>query len=194
MAEAFIALLRGINVGRGNRVPMAQLRTLLEGLGYRHIVTLLNSGNAVFCTSAKDGARADVAIRQGLLDELGVAVAVIVKSAEQFRRIVSGFPGASAPDPSRLLVVFSAGQDEFGSLTALQPLLMREETLSITPNAAYLHCAAGLLESKAGAALLGKLGRGFTTRNWATVQKIAAALARMPSGESSDAKTRRGVD
>jgi uncharacterized protein (DUF1697 family) len=44
----FVALLRGINVGKAKRVPMADLRALLIGLGHTHVATLLNSGNAVF--------------------------------------------------------------------------------------------------------------------------------------------------
>jgi len=43
-----VALLRGINVGRAKRVAMADLRTLVESLGYREVSTLLNSGNVVF--------------------------------------------------------------------------------------------------------------------------------------------------
>ena len=45
---SFVALLRGVNVGKAKRVPMAELRTLLTGLGYTGVATLLNSGNAVF--------------------------------------------------------------------------------------------------------------------------------------------------
>ena len=44
----FVALLRGVNVGKSKRVPMAEFRMLLSGLGYTDVVTLLNSGNAVF--------------------------------------------------------------------------------------------------------------------------------------------------
>jgi uncharacterized protein (DUF1697 family) len=46
------ALLRGINVGRAKRVAMADLRSLVEDLGYGEVGTLLNSGNVVFTTSA----------------------------------------------------------------------------------------------------------------------------------------------
>ena len=45
---AYIVLLRGVNVGKAKRVPMAEFRKLLEGLGYTNVATLLNSGNAVF--------------------------------------------------------------------------------------------------------------------------------------------------
>ena len=53
MARA-VALLRGVNVGGRSRLPMAQLRAVLDNLGYRDVKTLLQSGNAVFEIGARD--------------------------------------------------------------------------------------------------------------------------------------------
>jgi len=178
--DAFVALLRGINVGRGNRVPMAGLRSLLEEQGFSDVSTLLNSGNAIFRAPARVGAQAEARIGQALTDRMAISVPVIVKSAQQFGLIVSGNPNPVVADPSRLLVVFSSGPEALKPLTALESLLTPDESLFITPHAAYLHCTAGISESKAAAALLGKLGRGVTTRNWGTVMKIAAALSKQP--------------
>jgi uncharacterized protein (DUF1697 family) len=50
------------------------------------------------------------------------------------------------------------------------------ERFHIGSHAAYLHCASGILESKVGSALLGKVGREVTTRNWATVLKLKEEL------------------
>jgi uncharacterized protein (DUF1697 family) len=55
-------------------------------------------------------------------------------------------------------------------------MLAPPEQFHVGRHAAYLHCAGGILESKAGSALLGKLGREVTTRNWATVLKLKALL------------------
>ena len=55
-------------------------------------------------------------------------------------------------------------------------MVQPHERFHIGSHAAYLHCAGGILESKAGSALLGKLGREVTTRNWATVLKLKALL------------------
>ncbi len=54
MARRHVALIRGINVGRAKRVAMADLRALVEGLGYRDVRTLLNSGNVVFTVTKKN--------------------------------------------------------------------------------------------------------------------------------------------
>lgn len=65
----FVALLRGVNVGRAKRVPMAELRSLLGELGYTSVATLLNSGNAVFHapkgTSAQHAADIAAAMKAG---------------------------------------------------------------------------------------------------------------------------------
>jgi len=169
----FIALLRGVNVGKGRRVPMATLRELLAGLGHTEVRTLLNSGNAVFHAAGGSAPAHARAIAAALRASLDVEVPVIVKSARQLAAAVDENPfAAAASDPSRLLLAFTQDDEELAALGALEPLLLRGEGLAIGRHAAYLHCAGGILESKAGAALLGKLGRAATTRNWATTLKL----------------------
>lgn len=175
----FVALLRGVNVGKAKRVPMAEFRSLLEGLGCTGVKTLLNSGNAVFDAAGRATAATQAQrIRQALADELGVDVPVIVKSARDWDAIVAGNPlldGAPAPiDPARLLVVFTADAAALAALSAVEPLVSAPERFAIGRHAAYLHCANGILDSPAGAALLGRAGRAATTRNWATVLKLQA--------------------
>jgi uncharacterized protein (DUF1697 family) len=77
---------------------------------------------------------------------------------------------------SRFLVAFAQGETATQSLSVLLPMLQPPEQFHIGSNAAFLHCTGGILESKAGSALLGKLGREVTTRNWATVLKRKALL------------------
>jgi uncharacterized protein (DUF1697 family) len=176
-------LLRGVNVGRGNRVPMAELRALLEDLGYRDVSTLLNSGNAIF--SARAGAARSYAerIRRGLIARLGIDVPVIVKSAGEWAAIeAENALAARMGDASRLLVAFTMDAEALESLAPLASLVEPPERWHSGAHAAYLWCPNGSLESKAGAALLGRQGRAATTRNWATVTKIGALLR---AGESS---------
>ena len=65
-----VALLRGINVGRAKRVAMAELRALIEGLGYGDVRTLLNSGNVVFSASAATAGNAASRIEEALAKKL----------------------------------------------------------------------------------------------------------------------------
>lgn len=171
----FVALLRGVNVGKGKRVPMAALRAVLTGLGYTDVATLLNSGNAVFRAAKGAPPRHAANVAAAIASELGVEVAVIVKSAGELAAIVSDCPiPVDAADHSRFLVAFAQDAGALDGLAAIGPLVVPPERFVRGRQAAYLWCANGILQSKAGAALLGKAGRSATTRNWATVLKLHA--------------------
>jgi uncharacterized protein (DUF1697 family) len=173
----FVALLRGVNVGGAKRVPMADLRALLEAQGHAGVRTLLNSGNAVFESTGRSTAAHARRLQAGIADTMGVEVPVIVKSAKEFETIVAGNAlAASATDPSRLLVAFTADSDALEGLAALKALVVAPERLLAGRHAVYLWCPGGILASRAAEALLGKAGRAATTRNWATVLKIAELL------------------
>ncbi|MBK8325291.1 MAG: DUF1697 domain-containing protein [Betaproteobacteria bacterium] len=174
----FVVLLRGVNVGRGNRVPMADFRAMLETLGFSRVKTLLNSGNAVFESKGRSPPAAHATrIAAALSERMGVDVLVIVKSAPEWEALIAGNPLADrADDPSRLIAVIAPHASVLEALAPVGELVTKREAWHVGHDAAYLHCAEGILESKAGAALLGKHGRAATTRNWATVLKIAALL------------------
>lgn len=173
----FVVLLRGVNVGKSNRVPMAEFRRLLEAAGYTGVQTLLNSGNAVFSSPGRSAAKHSEAIAAALREGLGVAVPAVVKSSDEYRAAVEG--NAIAPPPehfSRLLVAFAQDPRALQELKPLLSLVRGGERFVIGRQAAYMYCAGGILESKVASALLGKAGRDLTTRNWATVLKLAELL------------------
>ena len=177
--RSFVALLRGVNVGKGKRVPMAELRPLLADLGYTDVVTLLNSGNAVFRAAGGTPVQHAAAIAAALAERLAVEVPVIVKSRDELAAIVDGCPIAvEESEHARLLVAFAQEAKALRTLAAIEPLVVPPERFAIGRGAAYLFCARGILASKAGEALLGRVGRSATTRNWATVVKLRAAASR----------------
>src|SRR5881628_2807318 len=99
-----VALIRGINVGRAKRVAMADLRALVEDLGYGDVRTLLNSGNVVF-TAPRAGRGAADRIEKALAARLGVPARVTVLTAAELAAAISENPLREvAKDPSRLLV------------------------------------------------------------------------------------------
>jgi uncharacterized protein (DUF1697 family) len=170
-----IALLRGINVGKAKRVAMADLRTLMEGLGYANVRTLLNSGNAVF--DAKGGTPAGHAsrLKAAILLHAGVDCEVIVKTAADIAAAIAEHPlRRHADDDSKLLVMFT--QDP-ASLAALKPLADGDwapEAFAVGGHAAWLWCANGIIESRIGKAVGKLLGQRGTGRNWATLEKLDA--------------------
>lgn len=173
----YVALFRGINVGRAKRLTMADLRALLVELGHADVRTLLNSGNALFTARATDTTRLAARIQSAVANKFGIDALVIVKSAEDIAAIVAGNAlRETATDPSRLLVAMSAEARPRAALRRLANQAWAEERVHVGRHAAYLWCAHGILESKAAAALLGTLADAGTTRNWATLRKIHAVL------------------
>jgi uncharacterized protein (DUF1697 family) len=175
MATRLIALLRGINVGRAKRVAMADLRKLVEDLGYTEVGTLLNSGNVVF-TSPRPGA-GDAADRMesALAERLGVTARVTVITAAELATAVAENPLLDVADnPSRLMVAFLNDAADRSKLQPLAKLDWMPDAFAIGTRVAYLWCASGILESPLWPAVGRALGDGVTTRNWATVLKLDA--------------------
>ena len=172
----FVVLLRGVNVGKAKRVPMAVFKQLLQAQGFTAVHTLLNSGNAVGVHSSRLATALAKKLHDALQAELGLDVPVVVKTAAEFKAAVAESPLAALPEAehARVLVAFAQDSVALQPLQAVAPLVQPAERLHIGSHAAYLHCANGILQSQAALALLGKMGRGLTTRNWATVLKIQA--------------------
>ena len=173
----YVALFKGINVGKAKRIAMEDLRTLLAKLGYTDVQTLLNSGNAVFTAAAEPTGKLAEHIRQAVLKTTGVDALVIVKSAKEMAAIVAGNElGKVATDPSRLLVAVINENKALKSVEALAGEAWGDEKIHIGKHAAYLWCANGILESEALEALLKALKGTGTTRNWSTLNKIHALM------------------
>lgn len=175
MPSRQVALIRGINVGRAKRVAMAELRALVEGLGYRDVRTLLNSGNVVFTAPAAVKGNAAERIEKALTAELGVSARVTVITAAELAAAVAENPLLKvANDPSRLLIAVLRNPADRAKLTPLAKQDWGKEALAIGTRVAYLWCADGILASKLGEAVNRALGDGVTARNWATVLKLQA--------------------
>src|SRR5438034_11226167 len=91
-AQRRIALLRGINVGRAKRVAMADLRALVESLGYVDVRTLLNSGNVIFSVPPAAPGDAAARIEEAMIAQLGVPARVIVLTAAEIAAAVTDNP------------------------------------------------------------------------------------------------------
>jgi len=154
---------------------MADFKALLLELGCESATTLLNSGNAVV-RAPKSSSRALAAeVAHSIVAKFGFDVSVVVKSAADLDHVVKAnqIP-PKEEDHSRFLVAFAQDKKAIAALHPLSSLVVHPEELVVQEQAAYLYCASGILESKAAEALLGKLGKSVTTRNWATVLKLYA--------------------
>ena len=115
--QKFVALLRGVNIGKAKRVPMADFRKLLAGLGFTDVATLLNSGNAVFRAHLGTAPKHAADIAAAIDRKLKVDVPVIVKSAREFTAVVQGIPfSVDASQHSRILVAFTQKRADLAGL------------------------------------------------------------------------------
>jgi len=172
----FVALLRGINnIGNSARVSMAELRSVISGLGYTDVVTLLNSGNVVFRASRGTPAKHSANIAAAILTQLKVEAAVIVKSKGELGAILSENPLETEADQhSRFLVAFAQRSETLSTLAFIERLMAPPEKFAVGRHAVYLLCAPSVAGSRAGRALIGRAGKAVTTRNLATVAKLNA--------------------
>lgn len=171
-SQRYIALLRGVNVGRAKRIAMADLRKLIENLGYTEVRSLLNSGNVVF-NAAVGTAQAAKAIEEAMVLRLGVAARVFVLAHHELADIVDDNPLLHlADDHARLFAFLLVGSTEREIAACLGAQPWQPEALAIGRRAAYVWCPTGMLDSAAAAALGKGLGDGTTSRNWNTITKL----------------------
>ena len=101
------------------------------------------------------------AIAQAISASLAFAVPVVVKSAQQWAAIVSECAYAQAvEDHSRVVVASTQEERSLAALGSIEALVTPPGGFVVGTHAACLHCASGILQSKAGAPLLGKAGEG----------------------------------
>ena len=172
-----VALLRGINVGKAKRIAMADLRKVVEGLGYSDVRTLLNSGNVVFTAGA---AKADhsARIEKVIVSKLGVSSLVTVLTAAELDAIVRENPLMKHTDqPSRFLVMVLRNPAAKKLAAPLAKQKWSPDAVEVGTRVVYVWCAQGLLDSKPAQALIKALGDQQTARNWATITKLHAMAA-----------------
>jgi uncharacterized protein (DUF1697 family) len=175
VAAMYVALLRGINVGTAKRVSMADLRALLEGLGYSDVRTLLNSGNVVFSAAKSAPGTAAIRIQKALEAKLGVSARVMVLGAEELAQMMAVNPlDKIADNPSRMLVGIMGDAADREKLAGIAAKDWGKEKIAWggAARAVYLWLPRGVIESKLDAAVSKALGDHVTARNWSTMLKL----------------------
>ena len=175
----FIALLRGINVGGRSKVPMAELRTLCEKLGWVGVRTYIQSGNVVFESDGKAPAL-EAALEEALSAHFGFSPAVIVRSAAQLKALAAAnpFPEASEAEPNRVLVGLSKAKPKAGAADAIRLKAAPGEQIEEAGGALWFHYPEGVGRSKLTPALIDRaVGSPLTARNWRTIVTLGEMVA-----------------
>ncbi len=170
MKTRVAALLRGVNVGRSNRVAMAALRKLLADLGYTDVKTYLQSGNAVFTSSPAAVETAAGDIEQALARVLGVRSTVMVRTATDLAAVVANAPMLDLmTDPAKYLVGFLSGDPDPDGARAVASLDVSPDQVRLAGRELYLWRLAGVRASPLSTVPWDRrLGVAVTMRDWKT--------------------------
>jgi len=178
-----VALLRGINVGGHNRVPMPELRTLMTELGHTDVATYIQSGNAVFTSDEADTIKLADELRQAIADQLSVDCGVVVITQAELQQVIDDNPFPAEDNPKALHAVFRRAEltaDERAKITQAQERAKAkgcQDEAVIVGRTMFLHTPDGLGRSELSAQLARTAAsKTGTARNWATVRKLRAML------------------
>lgn len=178
-----VALLRGINLGGHNKVPMADLRDIMTSLGHTDVATYIQSGNVVFSTDREDTATVAADIEHAIEGRLGVRSPVLVLSRADLARIAQDNPYQDEPNLRAVHVVFLPAEpspEMIASVAEAQDMAAKKgspDTAQYAGRALFLHTPDGFGRSEL-ATLLTRAGRPMsakgagTARNAATVSKL----------------------
>ena len=170
----YIVLLRGINVGGKNLLPMKELIRLLERHGMRDVRTYIQSGNVVLRHA---GTKAGIETIAGSAVEkaFGFRPELIVLTAADLDRVIARNPFPTAAEaPGSLHVTFLRSVPRHPDLKALETLKAANERFVLEPHAFYLHAPDGIGRSRLAARIEKALGVAGTARNWRTVIQLEA--------------------
>jgi uncharacterized protein (DUF1697 family) len=181
----FLLLLRGINVGGKNKVPMAELRALLERLGYADVATYIASGNVVL-SSDQSAAEIKRAVEAALPETFRLdseLVAVLVLTDAQLRAVVDGKPPGFGEEPERYHsdVIFLIGIDAAEAIEVFDP---RPGVDRVWPGDGVIYSqrlSAQRTKSRLSRIMGTPAYRSMTIRNWATTVALGELLERPTS-------------
>ena len=181
----YIGLLRGINVGSGRVVKMAELRALFAELGFRSIETYVQSGNILFETDREDREALAQTIETSLGERFGFEIPVILYLPGELLELHSANPFTEPEDagPRRLYYVLWKQPPAPGLRENLESREFPQEAWAIGEHCVYLYCKAGYGNAKLNNNLLERLGSmQATTRNDRTIRELLERSGRMTAG------------
>ncbi|MGW0993984.1 DUF1697 domain-containing protein [Streptomyces sp. NPDC002520] len=172
----YAALLRGINVGGSKKLPMADLRTLMAGLGHDGVRTHLQSGQAVFTTDHGDEDSLAAELSRAVEERFGFPVDVIVRDHAYLKAVADACPFPAAElEPRQLHVTYFSAPVAAERYAEIDPAAHLPEEFRLGDRCLYLYAPDGLGRSKLGEALSRpRVAKGLiaTSRNWNTVLKL----------------------
>ncbi|MEU0004421.1 DUF1697 domain-containing protein [Streptomyces sp. NPDC006314] len=177
----YAALLRGINVGGGKKLPMADLRALITGLGHTGVRTHLQSGQAVFTADRGDAESLAAELTRAIEERFGFPVDVLVRDHPYLKAVAEACPfPATGLEPKQLHVTYFSLPVTPDRFARIDPAAHLPEEFRLGDRCLYLYAPDGLGRSRLAEVLARpRITKGLiaTTRNWNTVLKLVELTA-----------------
>jgi uncharacterized protein (DUF1697 family) len=179
MPAEYLALLRGVNVGGKNKLPMKDLAGMFVALGCRDVRTFIQSGNIVFSAERRIASRVADLIAARIAEAFGYRTPVVLRTAEQLAEIVSGNPFLEAgSSESSLHVLFLKDMPSQSRIGLLDPDRSPPDTYLVRGQQIFLNCPNGVARTKLTNDYFdAKLATTTTGRNWRTVTKLLELMS-----------------
>ena len=168
-----VCLLKGVNVGGKNRLPMASLRELFTSLGHEDVETVIQSGNVIFKPHGRPSA---AGLEEAIASEFGLRVPVVLRTASELGRVLQKNPFADA-DEQFLHVAFLQERPAAAALRDVDAAGFAPERFALVGRDLYLHLPHGMARTKLPATLERRLRLPMTVRNLRTVTTLAERSA-----------------
>jgi uncharacterized protein (DUF1697 family) len=170
-----ICLLRGVNVGGHNKIPMAGLRELCGSLGLKDAQTLIQSGNVVFRTPARKLPKLAEEIAEAIERAFGFRPGVVLRTAAEWREAMARnpFEGREGVEPGKLLVFFLASEPSEEGRTKARAIPAHPDQMHMEARELFVYFPNGMGKAKLSMAAVERAMRvAGTGRNWNTVMKL----------------------
>ncbi len=174
MPPTYVALLRGINVGGKNRVPMRELEEVFVEAGCRDVRTYIQSGNVLFSVDPPLAQSISARLAAAIAERFGYEIPVLLRTGEQLRDVIRDNPFLEAGAPENALhILFLAGLPEPDRVAALDPDRSRPDAFVVRGQEVYLWLPNGVARTRLTTDHFdSKLATTSTGRNWRTVVKL----------------------
>lgn len=170
-----LALLRGINVSGHKMIKMEALKKALEGIGFKNVVTYIQSGNVFVDTDEENPAKVGLLIQQEIFRTFGHDVPVIVIGREDLQACLdrNGFLNESGVDLKKLYVSFISSELPANMITQLNLNFIKPDEIQLDGRRIYLKYDSSPANTKLDNKWIEKsMNVTSTTRNWNTVNKL----------------------
>ena len=174
----YVALLRGINVGGKNMLPMPELAALFGSAGCEQVRTYIQSGNVVFAATAACANGIPRTLPRLIQKQFGFAPPVLVRSAADLAQVVAGRPFPASNADTSVHVMFLGSPPTAGQVAGLDPGRSPGDSFVVRGSEIYLRLPSGAARTKfTNAYFDAVLGTVSTGRNWRTVLTLHALVS-----------------